>query len=249
MSATATEGFDADATAQQLLRTARHAALATLAPDGTPFVSLVAVACLASGAPVILISKLAAHTRNLAADGRASLLLTAAADDPMAAPRLSVSGIFAPMAEGADRNAAQARFLARHPEAEGYAGFADFAFWAMRPETAHLVAGFGRITDLAPERFLTDVAGAEALIAASAGAVAHMNEDHLDALALYAERLCGAAPGAWITTGVDPDGIDLMTRDGRNAARLRFGERVTSSPELRGALVRLAHAARATADA
>lgn len=249
MSAAATEGFEADATARKLLRTARHAALATLAPDGSPFVSLVAVACLASGAPVLLISGLAAHTRNLTADGRGSLLLTAASDDPMASARLSVAGCFAPVPEGPERDAARLRFLARHPAAEGYAGFADFALWAMRPTAAHLVAGFGRITDLAPERFLTEVAGAEALVAASAGAVAHMNADHLDALALYAERLCGAPPGAWITTGVDPDGIDLMTRDGLNTARLPFGERVTTSPELRGALVRLAQAARATADA
>lgn len=237
--------FDAAATARRILRTARHGALGTLTEDGLPFTSLVAVATAPSGAPLLLISRLAVHTGNLTRDGRASLLLGEAGDDPLAAARLTITGNFAPVVDPGETEETRRRFLARHPSAAGYAGFADFGFWRMVPETAHLVAGFGRITEVAAGRFMTDLAGAGQLVAAAAGAVDHMNEDHLDALALYAERLCGAGPGEWITTGADPDGIDLMTRDGSRTARLDFPDRVTTTGDLRGQLVRLAHAARA----
>ena len=76
----------------------------------------------------------------------------------------------------------------------------------MEIERAHLVAGFGRIVDLAAEDILTDLAGAEALIEAEAGAVAHMNADHADALRLYATKLLGAPDGDWRCTGCDPEG-------------------------------------------
>ncbi|MES1148121.1 MAG: DUF2470 domain-containing protein, partial [Bradyrhizobium guangdongense] len=109
----------------------------------------------------------------------------------------------------------------------------------------HLVAGFGRIVDLKPERFLTDLADAGDLLEAEAGAVAHMNEDHRDTMNLYATKLLGAAEGDWRCTGCDPEGID-MQRD-QSVVRLEFPERVTNGTELRKMLVRLAGEARAKA--
>jgi putative heme iron utilization protein len=241
--------FDPVAAARRLLRTARHGALATRRPEGAPFASLVAVATLPSGAPVLLLSDLAVHTKNLAGDVRAALLLDeAAGGDPLECPRVTIEGRMTRLAAGDPAlEQARRRFLARHPAAAGYAGFADFAFWTMAVEEAHLVAGFGRIVDLAAGELLTGLSGAEALLAAEADAVAHMNEDHADALALYATRLCGAPDGAWIATGLDPDGLDLMTRDGGHAARLAFSERIDGAPALRSALVALAAQARAAA--
>ena len=78
------------------------------------------------------------------------------------------------------------RYLARQPEAEMFAGFADFAFYRIAISAAHLVAGFGRIVDLKPQDVLLDIAGADDLLAAEERASAHMNEDHADALRLYA---------------------------------------------------------------
>ena len=110
----------------------------------------------------------------------------------------------------------------------------------------HLVAGFGRIVDLAPDRFLTDLTGAEALLAAEADAVAHMNADHRDAMNLYATRLLGAPDGDWRCSGCDPDGIDLQDgrQDGQQALRLDFPARVTDPVQLRAALKALAARAR-----
>jgi putative heme iron utilization protein len=243
--------FSPVAAARTLLRTVRTGALATLATgSGDPFASLVTVATLPDGSPIVLLSDLALHTRNLTADPRASLLFAAsgAAGDPLAGARVSVAGRMRRLAPGtADDDMARRRFLMRHPDAAGYAGFADFAIWALAVSGAHLVAGFGRIVEIAADDLLVGLEGAEPLLASEKGAVDHMNEDHTDALALYATRLCGAAEGPWISTGVDPDGIDLMTRDGRQTARLPFGERVRTSAELRGVLVKLAQAARASA--
>ncbi len=235
-------GFDPVVAARRVLRTALTGALATADADGHPFASLVTVAADIAGAPILLLSGLALHTRNIARDGRVSLLLVAPGGeggDPLAGARLTVSGtIGAPDADPA----LGARFLARHPEAAGYAGFADFGFYRMEVAGAHLVAGFGRIVALEPGRLLTDLAGAEALAASEAGAVAHMNEDHLDAIALYATRLCGAPGGDWRATGADPLGLDM--RAGALTARLDFPARVTDGGGLRRALVDLAKAAR-----
>jgi putative heme iron utilization protein len=139
-------GFDAAASARAVLAEARHGALATREADGAPFVSLVSVATDTAGAPLLLLSALARHSRAIAADRRAALLVAenGTAADPMAAARLTVSGVL----ERCEDESARERFLARHPAARGYAGFADFALWRLVPAGGHLVAGFGRIHDL-----------------------------------------------------------------------------------------------------
>jgi putative heme iron utilization protein len=135
------------------------------------------------------------------------------------------------------------RYLARQPESEMFAGFADFAFYRVSIDSAHLVAGFGRIIDLKPADILVDLAGADDLIAAEAGAVAHMNEDHADALRLYATKLLGAADGDWRCAGLDPEGMELQ--NGRTVLRLPFPQRIDGAGSLRHVLKDLAQAARA----
>ncbi|HEX7777324.1 MAG TPA: pyridoxamine 5'-phosphate oxidase family protein [Parvibaculum sp.] len=131
--------------AAELLAAAKMATLATLGAGGYPVASLVAVASRETGAPLLLLSRLALHTRNLAADPRASLLLrNEAADAPMADARVTLIGTVSALAEPS----ARARFLARHPDAAVYIDFADFGFYTLEIETAHLVAGFGRIVDI-----------------------------------------------------------------------------------------------------
>ncbi len=234
--------FSAVTSARQVLRLAATGSLATLAGDGSPFASLVTVATSAAGEPMLLLSGLAVHTRNLMRDGRASLLLVAPggeAGDPLAGARLTVSGTVAQDADPALRR----RFLARHEEAAGYADFGDFAFYRLSVAAAHLVAGFGRIHGLTAAELLTDCSDCGRLIDAEDGAVAHMNEDHADALALYATRLLGMTAGDWRATGCDPDGLDL--RAGPLRARLTFPAKARSAKDLRTMLVELAGKARA----
>ena len=134
--------------ARSLVRSASKGVLATLdAGSGAPYASLVLVATTASGAPIFLLSRLALHTRNIAADARVSLLIdgTGGAGDPMTGARISLSGTLAMTVDPDVRR----WFLARHPTASGYADFADFAFFALAIKTAHMIQGFGRITDIA----------------------------------------------------------------------------------------------------
>jgi putative heme iron utilization protein len=135
-----------------------------------------------------------------------------------------------------------AAYLRRHPEAEMFANFADFAFYRMEIGRAHLVAGFGRIVDIKPKDLLADVSDAQALIDAEPGLIAHMNEDHADACRLYATKLLGAPDGDWRCVGIDPDGLELQ--QGRTALRLPFPQRITAPGPLRAVLRHLAEQAR-----
>lgn len=235
--------FDPIRLAKTLLRSVRAGTLGTLdRHTGHPFASLVNIATDADGSPLILTSKLSTHTANLEVDGRASVLLAEAGKgDPLAHPRLTVLGTFAPA--GDDR--VRRRFLARHPKSELYAGFKDFGFWRMAVVSAHLNGGFARAADLDAATVLTDLSGADDLVDAEAGAVAHMNADHADAVRLYATRLAGARDGAWRVTGVDPDGLDLALGD--STARIAFAHAVTTSAGLRTVLEQLADRARSEA--
>jgi len=238
--------FDPRSIAKTLLRTTRAGALATIDRNsGHPFASLVNVAVDADGSPLILISRLATHTANLERDGRASVLLAAGGrGDPLAHPRLTVLGDFARLTrDDADEIRARRRFLARHPKSELYASFADFAFWRLRVVSAHLNAGFARAADLAAADLLTDIAGAEDLIAAEESALAHMNQDHAEAVRLYACKLLDAEEGPWRLSGLDPEGLDLAL--GNATLRLPFARRVTNPEELRKVVVDLAKEARA----
>ncbi|WP_315826183.1 MULTISPECIES: HugZ family protein [unclassified Bradyrhizobium] len=236
--------FNPNRVTQSLLRRSRQGALATLmVGTGDPYCSLVNVATASDGAPIILISRLAVHTRNILADSRVSLMLDERAPgDPLEGTRIMLSGK-AEQATDDNREMMRRRYLNAHPSAADYADFADFSFFVIRPSGAHLVAGFGRIVDLKPEQFLTDISDADELILAEQGAVDHMNEDHREALALYATKLLGAEAAEWRCSGCDPEGLDLMA-DGKTL-RLGFPERVTTPGALRKMLVRLADEARA----
>ncbi|WP_395665395.1 HugZ family protein [Methylocella sp.] len=240
--------FDAPGEAKRLLREGRSAALATLAADGAPFASLVNLALRPDGAPILLMSRLAAHTRHLERDGRLSLLIAEGGDgDPLAHPRLTLVGRADRADEAATRAALRGRFLARHPQSALYADFTDFSFWSVDVASAHLNGGFARAANFGRGALMTPLEGAEALVAAEQGALDHMNADHADALALYAQAFAGRCGDGWTATGIDPDGLDL-TR-GTEAARVVFARRVANPGELRVLLVEMVKTARDTLSA
>src|SRR5665213_1073014 len=241
-----TDDFDAIRTARSLLRRSRQGALATLmAVSGDPYCSLVNIASHPDGSPILLISRLALHTQNILRDARVSLMLDErAAGDPLEGSRIMLAG-YAEAASGDSSVNLRRRYLNAHPSAEAFVNFKDFSFFRIRPSGAHLVAGFGRIADLKPEQFLTDISDAAALLHAEQGAVDHMNADHRDAMNLYATRLLGAGPADWRCTGCDPDGIDMQA--GTTTLRLDFPRRIVAPAALRQMLKQLADQARAAA--
>lgn len=237
----ATQTYDALAEAKRLLRSIRSGALASIAEDGAPLASLTAVATMPGGEPILLLSRLALHTRQLERDGRCSLLLAQGGrGDPLAHPRLSLTGAAVPAGER--RDAAAERFLARNPKSKLYAGFPDFSFWIMALGKTHLNGGFARAATFEASELLTATAGSEELLAGEAGALEHMNSDHRDALSLYATKLLRLPEGEWRVSGIDPEGLDLVCGD--RTGRLAFPGNIKDGAELRRCLVALAEEAR-----
>jgi heme oxygenase (biliverdin-IX-beta and delta-forming) len=231
------------ATARRVLRQAGRGTLATALAAGSetwPYASLVLVAYDLDAAPLLFLSDLAEHTKNLKRDPRASLLCDATAGlaDPLAGARVTVLGTLAPAADERLLD----RYVARHPTAGSYRAFADFKLYRLTPRRAHLVAGFGRIHWIEADALQPAPAAAAALATAEPAILAHMNRDHADTVDLYAHRLLGLTGTGWRLTGVDPDGADLR-REG-TAARLAFAAPVGGADAVRREFVRLAAMAR-----
>jgi putative heme iron utilization protein len=131
---------------RELLATERHAVLATLSAsrDGWPFASVAAYALSDAGEPLLLLSDLAEHTRNLRADPRASLLVQdgASLDDPQAGCRVTILGQVAPVAE-TELSSAREAYVVRHPHAAEYVQLADFRLYVLRVREARFIGGFG----------------------------------------------------------------------------------------------------------
>jgi len=227
--------------ARRLVREAQTAHFGTLMADtGHPYVSLVNVATDPAGTPILLLSSLAWHTKNIEHDGRASALFVAAPSagqiDALQGARVTVLGQMARTADG-DRR----RYLAQHPQAADYCDLSDFALWRLEPRLVHAVAGFGRIaTFTAAQVFGTPKE--DALAAVEEEALEHMNNDHRDAVQLYATSLASRTAGDWTMAAVDRDGCTLV--DGSRSVRIPFDRTVENATELRATLAEMAHRAR-----
>lgn len=202
--------------------------------------TLTNVATDVDGSPLFLASQLSLHTRNIEADARVSLLVSSLGKgDPLAnSARLSVVG----RTERCGDANARRRFLSRHPKAKLYADFPDFALYRVAVLGLHPNGGFARAGAIAPEEVLLDLAGCEPLILAEDEALAHLNADHAEALALFATRLLGLSAGRWKATGLDPEGLDLVNGD--DTGRLRFPEKVCEPAMLRTMLATMGETAR-----
>ncbi|MEO1543488.1 MAG: DUF2470 domain-containing protein [Pseudomonadota bacterium] len=234
-----------------LIRRATKAALGTIDQrTGHPYVSLVIVGTTFEGSPILLLSNLAAHTKNLKADPKASLLFEEADQpvaqdtidgvetDPIARGRVTVIGTIDPVPEPDVAHVKQ-RFLSRHPSSAGYAEFADFAFYRLQPTQAHFIGGFGRIVDIPSDGLVFDTAQVSELKLAEGGIVSHMNDDHQAAINHYAEDILQrpSAQRPWKMTGMDPEGIDLAR--GSSSIRLPFEERLYAAQQVRKRLTKL----------
>ena len=226
--------------ARRLIRTGRMATLATLDAEtgGGPYASLTLTACGHDAAPLLLLSDLARHSRNIAADDRVSLLFAKSNREAISQGRTSVIG----RAEFCDDPLLRKRFLARHESTRSFAQFTDFKLYRVAVDSVHFVGGFGNIHTLDRTEIMFDTAAMGDLAAAETEIIEHMNADHSESVNLYAHNLVGRPGMDWRLTGIDPEGIDLGRNDAD--ARLDFDQAVSNPDEARAALVKLAHAAR-----
>ncbi len=225
--------------ARRYLRAHHSGALATLSAKlgGHPFGSIVPFVLDPECRPVILISTLAEHTRNLAADPRASLIVHDYAEDAQAGARLTLVAAAVRLPDDAE---VRARYLRYFPAAVELLALGDFSFWALAPERLFFIRGFGRIHWLAAAAFGPP---ASSLAAVEDEIVAHMNADHVTALVDYCRHAHGVTPVEVAMAGIDCDGFDVRA-DGR-LLRFEFAMPVTDAGEARAALVAMARAARA----
>ncbi|CAN5510419.1 DUF2470 domain-containing protein [soil metagenome] len=219
--------------------------LATLTSTGDPWASFVTYG-LVGGAPVLCVSHMAEHGRNLAGDPRASIAVVAPAtdSDPLANARITLAG-FVEHPTGAELDAARAAHIAAVPAAKYYIDYSDFALWVLRVQRVRWVGGYGRMDSATAEDY--SAAEPDPVALASAGAIAHLNADHAESLTLMTQAL-GGFPDATAAqcTGADRYGLDLKVTTPRGIAYTRVGypERLNEVSEMRAASVELVKAAR-----
>jgi putative heme iron utilization protein len=218
--------------------------LATLTAGGDPWASFVTYGVLA-GQPVLCVSNLAEHGRNLTGDPRASIAIVAptAESDPLATGRVTLAGV-AERPVGEELSAAREAHLAAVAAAKYYIDYSDFSVWVLRVHRVRWVGGYGRMDSASG----ADYAAAEPdpVSPRAAGAIAHLNADHADSLASMARALGGYPDTtAAVCTGADRYGLDLRVDTERGVAYTRVGYAAPlhSYDELRAATVELAHRA------
>ena len=220
------------------------ATLATLTVDGDPWASLVAYGLL-GGSPVLCVSNLAEHGRNLAGDPRASLSIVAASSDadPLAGSRITLAGAVTRPA-ATEGEAARVAYLNAVPAARFYLDFSDFTLWVLQVQRVRWVGGYGRMDSATAAQYAA--ATPDPVAPAAAGAIAHLNADHADALTAMA-RAFGGYPDTdtAVCTEIDRYGLDLRVHTPRGVAytRVGFPTRLNTSDQLRSATSELALAA------
>jgi hypothetical protein len=202
---------------------------------GHPFGSLARYVLDHAGRPVILVSRLAEHTRNLEADPRVSLIAHHPGEDVQAGARVTLLGNAARVEGGP----IAARYCRTFPDAEGLLALGDFFFVAIAPVAVRFIAGFGAIHWIARDEYAPP---ANSLADAEDEILAHMNADHAHNLTGYCRHVFGKSPAKAEMVGIDADGFDLRA-DGE-LLRFSFATPVTDAQEARAALVALAKASK-----
>jgi putative heme iron utilization protein len=231
--------MSAAAEARQFLSATHSGVLSTISArlEGYPFGSIAPFVLDHDGNPLILISTIAEHTKNIQADARVSLIaFDSGASDMQAGARLTVIGKAIPMDKD---EALRARYLRYFPQAEGYFDMHDFLFHRIEVEQARFIGGFGKIHWIPGDELR---APANRLVAQEAAILDHMNADHAENLSAYCRHVHGIEAAQAIMIGIDTAGFDVRAND--KLLRFAFDMPVTDAQEARQALVALAKACR-----
>lgn len=227
--------------ARRFVRGQHAGVLSTLSKRvaGFPFGSVAPFITDHGGCPVILISTLAEHTRNLDADPRCSLIVQPYSPDMQTMGRVTVMGHAARLA---DKDALGPRYLRFHPQAEAYLTMHDFNFYRIEPVRIRWIGGFGKIHWVEPADYLLQ---ASPLAHQETDILKHMNADHGENLTAYCRHVHGVDADSAVMIGIDPDGFDVRARG--QVLRFEFPSPIVDAEQARAALVALAKASRASA--
>jgi heme iron utilization protein len=216
--------------------------------DGWPFGSVAPYALTAAGEPLILISEIAEHTRNLRADARASFLVQASnTKDQQASSRATLIGYAMPVSQPFLEDA-QRRYLEVIPNAASYYATHDFSLFKIQVSQVRFIGGFGNIHWIDGDEMIDHAAYEkfDALTAQVTGICNHMNEDHQEAMIAYAKAFASTDADNAKMIHVDSAGFDLIAIQNNRHKHLRldFAEPVTTPDEVRKAMVDMVRRAR-----
>jgi putative heme iron utilization protein len=239
---------------REMLARERSGVLSTLSVKeaGWPFGSISPYAQLETGDPVILISEIAEHTRNVRHDARVSLLVqdSAMIGKPQSGARVTILGYAIPMPPPYLEHAGQL-YTNAFPDSASYFSAHDFGLYTIVPTRIRYIGGFGDIHWLPGEALVDHTAAShiDPLASQIDGVCKHMNEDHADSLVLMAERLAATPAQSARMIHVDSRGFDVIAlQDGSHKHfRLAFPEPVSSSEETRVAMINMVKQARSLA--
>jgi len=239
--------IDPAAEVRQWLLSSTTATLCTLAAEaevaGWPFGSLAPFALGGDGTPVVLLSEIAQHTKNLHRDPRVALFVRdpSATGDEQASWRVTVLGR-ARSIEQPELEEVHARYCARVPNAPSYLGTHDFTYFALDPLRVRAIGGFGAIRWLAGGAVLRDPLGG-GLREDAPVIVSHLNADHEDALRAIVATT-GTLPARARIRSVDRTGFLVDTTSPDALRYVGFGREIEAA-EARDVFVALARDARA----
>ena len=162
-------------------------------------------------------------------DGPASRSSRRSAEsDPLASGRVTLAGVVeAPT--GDERAAARDAHLSAVAAAKYYIDYSDFTLWVLRVHRVRWVGGYGRMESATGEAYAA--AEPDPVQPQAAGAIAHLNADHAEALVAMAKVLGGYPDTTAATcTGADRYGLDLRVitdrGHGLHPDRLRRADRL-----------------------
>lgn len=219
--------FEAIRVAQQLLRTSRTIALATLDPSGYPYNTVTNFICEPDGTVLFYVSGLAVHARNIERDNRIAVTVAEASNDVLTTPRLTLVGRALRVGE-AEIDAVKTRYQATFPKAKLYLALRDTALYRVDVESVQLNGGPARnANDVLPMHLRVDLSDAEDLMTGLDETLQRLNTDGLpEKLA----TLANAKADRWHVVSLDPNGIDLASAGA--VARYWLPERIRSRAEL-----------------
>ena len=233
--------------AKQFLRSTRSGVLSSFSAKfaGYPFGSVMPFVLGHDCQPIVLISTIAEHTKNIIANPKVSLLVFAGAEDLHANGRLTLIG----EAEQLDKNDADlmARYCRYFPESTGYLAMHDFQFYRIHIAQARYIAGFGKMSWMAGDELVHINPQSNEIAALETSMIEHMNADHIESMLLYCQHFHGVTPNRVQLIGVDSDGFDIeaVIAEDTKILRFNFAAPIFDANSARAAFVALSKAARA----
>ena len=216
-----------------------------------PYSTFTMVAFDYDGSPLLLLSDLSEHTKNLKKNKLTSILFNEEQlfrkyfplyknkmkfsqnyQDPMSRPRITVIGEISKDT----RRSSRIRFLNRHPASNLYAGFNDMNIYKLKMISGHLIGGFAQVKWFSKNELICK--SNNSFLENEEMIMKHMNQEHQESINLYAKSFLGyRGKSNWCITGIDPEGFDMRLLN--RVMRINFNESLVDTNKLRKFFVTL----------